>query len=393
MNQVKSAWEPHPVDRTLSSLVLGAGFGLTGAGTVMLGVLLPVLARQWGLRDDAAGLLFFLQFLGSSMGAILTGANRVRSLKIGYGLLSTSALALAYTGRGLSFAIFFCFGLGLGIVMTSTSLVFSDRYEVDRAAMLERINFAWSAGALAGTVLFVPFLRMESPRGLFFTFQGMFLLLFLWVIFRERHVMPDSPLNVDASRPLSIAPLRSLPLFLVMAICSIGVESSLSGWLTMYSHRADPRIIQAVTLATSLFWLGMMVGRLASSTRLMGMVGRERLLGGALWVAAAAVALLIAAPNLTLIRVAAGLAGLSVGPLYPLLLSFMLERSPRGWIFGVAGTGAALFPWLTGLLSANYGSLRYGLIAPCGAALLMIVLLPISLRPANPSAVKTHLER
>ncbi len=381
MNQVIPALQAPPGRRTLSSLVLGTGFALTGAGTVMLGVLLPVLAQQWGLRDDAAGLLFFLQFVGSSLGAILTGANRVRSLRIGYGLLVVSAFALAFTGLQLSFVVFFFFGLGLGMAMTSTSLLFSDRYGDDRAAVLERINFAWSAGATAGTVLFVPFLRTANPRPLFFTFHGLFLALFIWALLRERQPPPDDRTNVSASQMPGKAPLLFLLPLVVLAICSIGIESSLSGWLTMYSHRADPRVIAGVTLATSLFWLGMMGGRLAFSTRLLAIVGRERLLRAALWGAAASVVLLIAAPNLALIRAAAGMSGLCVGPLYPLLLSFLLERSPRGWILGASGTGAAIFPWLTGLLSAHYGSLRFGLIAPCGAALLMIVLHPICLRP------------
>jgi fucose permease len=81
-----------------------------------------------------------------------------------------------------------------------------------------------------------------------------------------------------------------------------------------------------------------------------------------------------------MIRVVSGLAGLSIGPLYPLLLSFILERAPRGWIFAVAGLGSALLPWLTGMLSAHYGSLRYGLIMPFAAALLMIALRSVSLR-------------
>jgi FHS family glucose/mannose:H+ symporter-like MFS transporter len=391
MNQVSPALEALPGQRTLSSLVLGAGFALTGAGTVMLGVLLPVLAQQWGLRDDAAGWLFFLQFVGSSLGAVLSGANRARSLKIGYGLLVVSALALAFTGLHLSFVVFFFFGLGLGMAMTSTSLLFSDRYGDDRAAVLERINFTWSAGATAGTILFVPFLRAADPRPLFFTFHGLFLALFIWALLRERQQEPDDQTNAAAPQTPSSAPLLFLLPLVVLAICSIGIESSLSGWLTMYSHRADPRVIGGVTLATSLFWLGMMGGRLAFSTRLLAMVGRERVLGAAIWGAAASVALLIAAPNLALIRVAAGLAGLCVGPLYPLLLSFLLERSPRGWILGASGTGAALFPWLTGLLSAHYGSLRFGLIAPCGAALLMILLHPICLRPARPAILTTPI--
>jgi len=384
--QNRSAVEFFPGRRTVSSLVLTAGFGLTGAGTVMLGVLLPALAQRWGMRDDAAGLLLFLQFLGSSVGALFVGAHRIRSLMTGYGLLVVSACVLAFVGRYLSFPTFFFFGLGLGTTMTSTSLLFSDRYDSDRAAVLERLNFGWSAGAMVGPMLFLPFLRTASLGKLFFTLDGLFLLLLVWVILRERQEAACVEPILDASPLQGPAPLGSLLPLLVLAMCSVGVETALSGWLTTYSHRADAKGEGAAALSTSIFWLGMVLGRLMFSTRLLAMIGRRRVLQTALWGAAASVALLVVAHNPASIRLAAGLAGLCIGPLYPLLLSFLLERSPHGWVFCVAGIGSALLPWFTGLLSAHYGSLRYGLIAPCGAALLMIVLFSMSRRLA-PSSI------
>jgi fucose permease len=381
--------ESFPGQRTVSSLVLGAGFFLTGSGTVMLGVLLPALSQEWGLRDDAAGFLLFLQFLGSAIGALLTGANRIRSLMTGYGLLVVSACALAFAGPHLSFPVFFFFGLGLGTTMTATSLLFSDRYSNDRAAVLERLNFGWSAGAMVGPVLFLPFLRRASLGPLFFTLQGLFLLLFAWVVFRERPEATCAESMLNASRVRDPAPLGFLLPLVALAMCAVGVESALSGWLTTYSQRADPQRAGGAAFATSLFWLGIVLSRLAFSTRLLAIVGRRRVLRATLWGVAASVALLVVAHNTAPIRLAAGLAGLCIGPLYPLLLSFLLERSPHGWIFAVAGMGSALFPWLTGLLSAHYGSLRYGLIAPCGAALLMIVLLSVSLRPAASSVLSS----
>lgn len=374
--------------RTVSSLVLGVGFGLTGAGTVMLGVLLPSLSQAWGLRDDTAGFLFFLQFLGSSAGALLTGTNRIRSLAGGYGLLVVMAGALTFAGPRMAFPIFLFFGLGLGMAMTSTSLLFSDRYGQGRAAMLERLNFGWSAGATAAPLLFMPFLHRASLRPLFFTFQGMFLLLLIWVMVRERHQDSCAQLPLKAAQTKDLGSL--LPL-VILSVCAVGVEGSLSGWLTTYSHRAGRAGVGeaglgGAAIATSLFWGGIMLSRLAFSTRLLAMVGRRKVLYATLWGAAASVALLVGANNPALIRVAAALAGLCVGPLYPLLLSYLLERTARGWIFAVAGLGSAIFPWLTGVLSAYYGSLRYGLIAPCCAALLMIVLLTVSMRPGKDAA-------
>ena len=346
----------------------------------MLGVLLPALSERWGLRDDAAGFLFFLQFLGSSLGALLTGANRARSLLVGYGVLVVSAGALVFAGPVLAFVVFFFYGLGLGMAMTATSLLFSDRCGDDRAAILERINFVWSAGATAAPMLFLPFLQKGSLVPLSIIFQGLFLLLLIWVFFRERLATPVLELNSIAMPPQSRPTLLFLLPLVAMAMCAVGVESSLSGWLTTYTHRADPGNLGWAALATSLFWFGVMLRRLVFSTRLLAIIGRRNVLLGTLSGVALSVALLMAAHAPVAIRAASGFAGLCIGPLYPLLLSFILERAPRGWIFFVAGLGSAFFPWLTGLFSAHFGSLRFGLVAPCTAALLMIALLPLSLR-------------
>jgi len=346
----------------------------------MLGVLLPAILQKWGLRDDAAGFLFLLQFLGSSLGAILTRANRVRTLIAGYGLLVTSSCVLSFAGLHMLFVTFFFFGLGLGMVMTATSLLFSDRYGNDRAAKLERLNFAWAAGATAGPMLFLPFLRLASLSPLFFTFQGLFLLVFVWVIFRERQGAASAQSMTDALLRRDPVPLSSLLPLVVLAMCAVGIESSLSGWLATYSHRADPQDSGGAAVSTALFWFGIMLSRLVFSTRLLAVIGRRKLLVATLFGAAASIALLILTQQTATIRAGSGLAGLSIGPLYPLLLSFILERSPRGWIFAAAGLGSAFVPWLTGMLSAHYGSLRYGLIVPFAAALLMIALRSVSLR-------------
>jgi FHS family glucose/mannose:H+ symporter-like MFS transporter len=338
----------------------------------MLGVLLPTLSQRWGLRDDAAGFLLFLQFLGSSLGALFVGARRVRTLIAGYGLLAACACALAFAGMHLSFAIFFFFGLGLGMTMTSTSLLFSDRYPDNRAAKLERLNFAWAAGATAAPVLFLPLLRLRSLDPLFFTLQALCLLLFAWVTLRERE--EPSHAGGNASRQESRATVGFLLPLLLMAMCSVGIEASLSGWLTTYAHRADSEGVGGAALASSLFWFGIVVSRLAFSTRLLELVGRRRLFHAILWGVAACLVLLVAAYHPAPIRVAALLTGLCIGPLYPLLLSFILQRFSHGWIFAVPGIGSALLPWITGLFSAHFGSLHYGLIAPCGAALLMVAL-------------------
>jgi fucose permease len=175
-------------------------------------------------------------------------------------------------------------------------------------------------------------------------------------------------------------------LFAIWAMCVVGVESSLSGWLTTYSHRTGMPTLAGSALATSVFWFGEMLSRLAFSTPLLKRIGRQAVLVWGVWGVTASSIVLITAPHPWMIVAAAGLAGIFTGPIYPLLLSLMLERSARGWFFAVAGLGSAVFPWLTGLISAHLGSLRFGLLVPCAGGLAMLVLGGMVFKPARTAA-------
>lgn len=370
--------------RSLSVAMLSVGFALTGTGTMLLGLLLPVFAEKWGLRDDGAGLLLFLQFSGSSLGAILTGLNRIRSMAIGYGLMAASSLDLVFAHSHAPFAVFFFFGLGLGMAMTSTSLLFSDRWGDERAAKLEWLNFVWSLGATTCPLFALPFVHHDDTHLVFLLVFVLSILLLGWVVTMERQQKPAvAPAASGAARkPLGLV----FMLLAIWAMCVVGVESSLSGWLTTYSHRTGMPSLAGSALATSVFWLGEMLSRLAFSTPLLKKIGRRTVLIWGVWGVTASAFILISAPHPWMIIPAAGLAGIFTGPVYPILLSFMLERSARGWFFAVAGVGSAVFPWFTGLISAHLDSLRLGLLVPCAGGLAMLILGGLVFRPARTDA-------
>lgn len=372
MVEINATATPVSTRRTWSVLVLSAGFCLTGAGTVLLGVILPVLSWKWELRDDQAGLMLFLQFFASGLGAIVTGLNRVRALAIGYGLMVAGSCVFSLGSFSTAYLAIFILGLGLGMAMTATSLLFSDRWVSDRAAKLEWLNFVWSAGATAGPILYLPFLSRNNLRPLFLTFFFLSVAMLLWVIIAERQ---DSQLTRAKTARAPGGPLpRVFWLLLVFAMLAVGVEVATSSWLTTYSHRAGMSSLAGAAIATSIFWLGEMASRFAFSTRLLARLGRWTVLRWGVWGITCAVAALVAFPHPRVILVVAGMAGAFVGPLYPLSLSFLLEHSPWGWFFAVAGIGAAVLPWLTGVASSHFQSLRCGLVVPCVAGLAMIVL-------------------
>jgi MFS transporter, FHS family, glucose/mannose:H+ symporter len=210
------------------------------------------------------------------------------------------------------------------------------------------------------------------------------LVLFLWVVLFERQKTRVPPARQEGLKTRSTR--VAFGLLLLLAMGSVGVEVSLSGWLTTYSHRAGMRSLAGAALATSFFWLGEMVSRLAFSTRLLNRVGRRGVLRWGIGGVTASALAVILAPHPSMILAAAWTAGLFVGPLYPLSLSFLLEFSPWGWFFSVGGLGAALFPWMTGLVSAHFHSLRVGLIVPGIAGLALILLNELVFRTLKPGA-------
>jgi MFS transporter, FHS family, glucose/mannose:H+ symporter len=361
-----------PQQSFLSTVVLSAGFSFTGSGTVMLGVILPALSRQWGFQDSQLGTLLFLQFFGSGLGAVFAGLNRIRSIKTGFGLVSAALCALIITGSRHPYSAFLIYGIGLGMAMTATSQLFSDLWGDDRAAKLEWLNFVWSAGAMIGPICFLPFLRHQAFQSVFVLMLLLFFCIFCFVMLVQRaEPKVAAPRIVKEAGPAARIVFFA---FLVFAMCFVGVEASLSGWLATYSSRAGFHSLAGASVATSLFWFGEMASRLTFSTRLLANVGRAAILTSGIFGLTVTTFALIAFPHPWSILIFAGVAGYSVGPLYPLALSYLMELSPQGWFFAAGGIGAAIFPWITGIISHRFHSLRFGLVVPCAAGVAMIVI-------------------
>src|ERR1700729_2122961 len=93
----------------------------TGVGVVLPGAMLPLLLTRWHLSDAQAGLLFFLFFIGSTSGAVLSRGSLPKSIARGCLAVVIGAILLAMASRAAAFFAIAIYGLGLGIAMTSIS--------------------------------------------------------------------------------------------------------------------------------------------------------------------------------------------------------------------------------------------------------------------------------
>jgi FHS family glucose/mannose:H+ symporter-like MFS transporter len=357
--------------RFVSQTVIYLGFAATGVGMALPGSVLPTLLAQWSLADRQAGLLFFLGWLGSSLGALLVRASRVRSLVLGTLLAALGAFGMAFSSRWSCFLCMAIFGLGLGITMTSTSLLQSARNAERRGAELNRLNLVWALGACICPTLAEHSLRVASARVIFSSLGIFFAIVSLWILAFEHDPAAILPISEPSRNRWS---LSLWPLSLVIVILlPTGIESSMGGWIAAYVQRTQQTISTTVT-AGSCFWVGLMLSRTLASTILLMRRSERLVLIQSLCTVVAGAMLLIASKASVGILPGVFLVGFGLGPVYPLLLAIALQYSENTAIFFVAGLGSAFFPWLTGIVSSSTSSLRIGLVVPLAASVLMLAL-------------------
>jgi fucose permease len=348
-------------------------FASTGATIVIPGTLLPSLLLRWSLNDAQAGLLFFCFFVGSSAGALLSRGRLSWSIVRGTILTAAGIALLSAASRLGAFAAMLLFGVGLGISMTSVSLFQSRRRPAIRVAEMTRLNLIWAVGAVSGPALLLHGVARWNLNVVLWAAAAEFLLCgAIAVIFLPLHE-PPKPVSTPQKQQKD---LRKAPWkLLAMVPLATGLEAGIGAWLAAYSRREG--MLLAATISTvTCFWLGLLLSRLVQS--IPGFAARFQRdtlrLSPVLMIAGTALLLVLAHIQLA---VAAGalLAGLGVGPLYPLILGLVLDRGEaRNLVFLAGGIGSSTLPLLTGILSDRTGSLTIGLTLPLAASIAMALL-------------------
>lgn len=352
---------------------------LTGFGTVFLGPLLPTLTTLLHLSDRGAGTLLAAQFGGAFVGGWTTAAPLGRSMIRGLAAAAigfTALASVALFAPSLPYALpaLLLLGFGIGQTITSVNLLASAKWSHRRGAALNLLNFSWSFGALTAPLLLLRLLHGVQASTLLYAFAFL-LAAGLVATLTQRapvgSVSSDNIPSVGLSRP-------SYLFFGSLLFLYGGVETSLGGWLTTFDHRyASDADWQGMAVSTAAFWASLTVARLLTPM-LLRRVSERLLLRLGLALATAASLLLLTAHGTVAITACAALAGLSLSPWFPLVLSALVAQGPTasqaGRVIAISGLGAAALPWLVGQLSAATGSLRVALLLPAAGIALLLAL-------------------
>src|SRR5436190_1098742 len=103
-------------------------FFLSGIATVLIGPILPVLARHFALSDLQLSFFFPAQFGGSVCGTLLSSRfaranNYMASAMLGCASLGCGELLLKIDSYGVCIAGFVFVGLGVGLTLPSINMM------------------------------------------------------------------------------------------------------------------------------------------------------------------------------------------------------------------------------------------------------------------------------
>jgi len=342
-------------------LIYGLLFGFLGA-------ILP--AWRYHLSSDFSTVGNY--FLSMSLGVVISmeAAGRVL-LKRGIAFLLVSACALACaallylallpaTGDPLwRMAGLLAIGFSTGLLNTAVFHAISPVYDRDPATTANIGGISFGMGSLVVTLL---------VAGTFYAYTVTSILMFvaaipgLFAVWYARSAFPG-PVAIEQPRLARIFRDLHSPgavLLALMLFFQFGNEWSIAGWLPIFLIRRLGISPKTSLLMLTIYWLSLLVGRLAAVALL------PRIRHGRFLLASAAAAvfgclILLGTNNLFGAGMGTLLVGCGFASIYPLVAERIGNEFPDyhpaffTGIFSLALTGGMLAPWSLGLLANIWG--------------------------------------
>ncbi|WP_348262252.1 MFS transporter [Telmatobacter sp. DSM 110680] len=375
--------------RTLA--VLHPVFALTGVLHAVGGALLPSLAVRFRLSDSTSGLLFLLYFAGTSLGALLCRGSYARLMTIGFTGMVLTCLAVAASPRPLLAPAFLLLGISVGVPMSAVTLFIGRNFPERCAPLLTFLNFSWSIGALAAPLIAARILMHYDYRATYIVFSiaSAVAAVACGVMLRDLpQAKPETPEALSSGTSFNL-----VAVFAFAAFLQVGIENTVAAWLPTYALRMAGSGVVFAAISSSFYWAGFLSSRGISSLLLLR-VSSITVFRISVTLGIAAALFLEVAPSVPTRNLAMFLLGAALAPTYPLVLAGFFAATQRTadsrWILFTAGFGGSAVPWLAGLVSAQTGSLRTGMLLIPAGLLLMAFVMP-GLRPSKAARPKPQL--
>lgn len=364
-------------------LAAGVVGGLTLVAIGWTGLLIPSLIRSieatFDQTDAGIGLVYLVYAIAYASGSFGGGAltERVGRRVVLGGAVLVHGLGIASLGIVASWDAFVILavvaGAGAGCLDGGSNGLVLDVYRDGRGRAMNLLHMSFSVGALAAPITMGTLVERGVPWQAVAIGTGVVVatLTLAYVVVpmpggrrtaADRAASEARASVADATRGPGTGDDRRLlagPLLLLgLAIAAyVASEVGVSNWLVRF---LDPAPLTTATLALTLFWAGIAVGRLVSSAIADRFDHLRFTITSAIGMAVF-VGLAVTAPTLPLSIAAFAAAGVASGPVFPMIVAIGGERYPErsaavgGALTGMAVAGSVIYPPAMGLLSVTVG--------------------------------------
>ena len=373
-------------NRRVVFAIAATGMLLFGVCLTTLGTILPDIITRFGVSKSSAGSLFMLMSFSILIASLLFGpfVDRVgyraplalATLLVGIGL-QTIALAPSLLVVRIGVALI---GLGGGVLNIATNGVVADTTEDGKAAGLSLLGVFFGIGAIGVPFSIGALGSVLSPTGLL-TAIGAFAWLVALATVQTGFPSPKQPQTFPLRSAVSLFKEKPLLVFGFMLFLQSGMEITVGGWTSTYAREVLLLSGRNALFFLSLYWLGMMLARLALGS-ILKTASHERVLGLSLITAFTGCMLLVTANATSLAAIGVFLVGAGFAGVFPIVLGWVGERyqAQSGTAFSLALvmalTGGMILPYVTGVLGEQFGMRASLLIVP-GALILSFIMLSI----------------
>lgn len=354
-----------------------------GIATVLLGPMLPALSARWSLNYAQAGALFNAQYLASTCAVACSGVLAARwgfrfPMKVGLLLVTVGLLCLLSGPKVVGILSIASYGAGLGLAVPAANLLVAAANPERRSATLSLLNFYWSLGAIA-----CPFFTAAAAKsGHLPTFLAV-VAAFSLAIAIGIALMPGSirePAAIRDAQPMLPLIRQRMREFLTLALLFflyVGSENGFGQWMASYAKSLGTLTLAMALATPSFFYASLTLGRWIAPV-LLRTIDDVRLVQVGTLLACAGITGLIFSHALPGVLASACAAGLGLSSVYPITISILsrqFESASIGSVmFTLSNVGGGLLPWIVGLSSNRFGTLKAGILVPLLGCIGMFLL-------------------
>ncbi|HUQ19331.1 MAG TPA: MFS transporter [Gemmatimonadaceae bacterium] len=372
--------------RSRRALFICACLGMLTFGIVLtvLGAVLPSVIERFGIDKAQAGSLFLLMTLAILAASLVFGPMVDRYGYKGMLLLATALIAvglegIAFAGSlGILRVAIVLIGFGGGIINGGTNALVADISSEEKNANLNLLGVFFGIGAV-GVPFVLATLGESFAHSTLIAAVGALVLIPLLVIAVTEFPAPKQAQGfpIAAAGRLVRDPLLLMMGF--MLFLESGMEITVGGWTSTFVNEELAVPARRALVILSLYWLGMMLARLALGTFLKTVPpARAMFVCIVVGLAGALVLLFTREPQIAAISVF--MLGVGFAATFPTVLGFVGERYANlsgtafSLVIAMALCGGMLMPWLAGVIGASKGMRESFVIVPVALVLLALLL-------------------